>query len=311
MRLRLACLLLLLLVALCPAAASADGPSCFGAAARDPQRGPCSDPRLRLAVEPKPAVAAELPNTPCEHVGFRPAVCAFGAPPAEAVATVALVGDSHAGHWRGALDTVARERGWRGLSITHTSCPLQKVVRDLPEPRRTWCAQWKADVFAWFRAHPEVSTVFVAGLTGGRGVVARRGQSPFQAAVDGYVGAWADLPPTVRRIVVIRDTPKMRGRGRTLACVERAVARGASPGPACAVPRRVALDPDPAVAAARIVGSPRVRTIDMTRYFCGPRACEPVIGGALVARDASHVTAVFSTSLGPFLLRAVDRVLLD
>ena len=70
-----------------------------------------------------------------------PSVCGFGA--RAGAMTVALVGDSHAGHWRAALDHVAQAKGWRGLSITHSSCPLQKALRDLPEPRRTSCARWK------------------------------------------------------------------------------------------------------------------------------------------------------------------------
>jgi hypothetical protein len=73
--------------------------------------------------------------------------------------------------------------------------------------------------------------------------------------------------------------------------------------------RRVqALDPDAEVAAAARLRSPRVQTIDMSRYFCDRARCFPVIGGALVLRDQNHLTAVFSTTLGPYLLREVDRL---
>jgi hypothetical protein len=34
-----------------------------------------------------------------------------------------------------------------------------------------------------------------------------------------------------------------------------------------------------------------------------------VIGGALVCRDQNHLTAVYSATLGPYLLRAVDGAL--
>jgi hypothetical protein len=281
--------------------------ACFGAAARDPSR-PCSDPRLVRSVVPSPALARKLPNSPCAPVERRAAmnVCEFGADPAAATGTVALVGDSHAGHWRAALDVVARARGWRGLSIAHTGCPLSKAVRNLPEPGRfRACVAWKRAVFAWFERHPEVGTVFVGGLSGGTGVIAPRGQSRFAASVRGYRRAWAALPPTVRRIVVIRDTPKMRGD--TGACVERALASGRRPGASCAVPRRAALDRDPMVVAAAALRSDRVRTVGLTEFFCD-RRCYPVIGGALVLRDQNHLTAVFSTTLGPYLLRKVDAL---
>src|ERR1700754_2357648 len=140
--------------------------TCFGAAAMEPE---CRDVPPPPTVVPAPGVAERIPNSPCRltfPVG-RPPVCEFGAPPESATQTVALVGDSPAGHWRAALDRVAGARGWRGLSVTHTSCPLQQAVRDLPEPKRTACREWKRAVFAWFAQHPEVDTVFTAGGTRG------------------------------------------------------------------------------------------------------------------------------------------------
>ena len=243
-----------------------------------------------------------LPNSPCRPVERRPSVCAFGAPGGP---VVALVGDSHAGHWRGALNVVARAKGWRGLSLTHSSCPLQKALRDLPEPRRTQCRQWKRQVFAWFARHPEVGTVFVAGLSGGSGVVARAGRSRFETSVESYADAWRSLPSTVRRIIVIRDTPKMRAD--TDDCVTRAMAHKRPPGAACAVSRARALDRDPAVRAAERMDTPRVLTVDLTRFFCGAR-CYPVVGGVLVLRDNTHMTGTFSATLGPYLLHAYDDV---
>jgi hypothetical protein len=233
-------------------------------------------------------------------------VCWFGTPRDSATRTIALVGDSHAAHWRAALAGVARTRGWYGLSITHTSCPLELALRDLREPRRTQCRKWKPQVLTWFQHHPEVSVVFVAGLTGGSGVVPAHGRSAFATSEAGYEAAWRALPATVRQIVVIRDTPK--GTGRSIACVARAVAAHRAPGSACDVPRTDALDPDPAIAAAHRWVTPRVRTVDLTRYFCTARACPPVIGGVLVRRDVTHLTGAFSATLAPYLLSAVDRI---
>jgi hypothetical protein len=279
---------------------------CFGAAALDLQH-PCAS-TARTSVYPSPAAAVTLPNSPCRAVSKQtaPPVCSFGVPAADGVPTIAIVGDSHAGHWRAAVDYVAHARQWHGLSITHTSCPLQKALRDLPGERRALCARWKHEVFSWFSDHPEVNTVFVAGLTGGSGVVPSGGHSAFETSVAGYRAAWDALPASVQHIVVIRDTPK--GSGDTNACVARAVAHGREPGAACAVPRKRALDPDPAIAAASRMASPRVQSVDLTRFFCTPRVCEPVVGGALVRRDNTHLTGIFSATLGPYLLDAVTRL---
>jgi hypothetical protein len=304
-------LALLLLVA---GSAAAAGPAhagerCFGAAARDPWKR-CENPRLRLAVEPTPAAARRGLNAPCtviERIG--PVhICESGVSRAEASETVALVGDSHAAHWRAALETAARAHRWRILSAIYGGCPLSAAFRAHPRPvQRAGCVEWKRGVFAWFAHHPEVHIVFVSGLTGATGVVPSGGRSEFETSVSGYRRAWRALPASVRRIVVIRDNPKMLAA--TAACVTRAAARRRPPGLACAAPRRAVMQPDPMAEAARRLHSRRVRSVDLTRFFCDRRRCFPVVGGALTLKDTTHITAVFSRSLGPFLRRAVDRVL--
>jgi hypothetical protein len=51
-----------------------------------------------------------------------------------------------------------------------------------------------------------------------------------------------------------------------------------------------------------------VRVVDLTRYFCGRQHCLPVVGGALVHNDVDHLTQRFAKTLGPFLLRRIDRL---
>ena len=125
----------------------------------------CSNTALGHSVTPTPREARELPNSPCRPLEWRPSVCGFGA--RSGTTTIALVGDSHAGHWRAALDVVAQARGWRGLSITHSSCPLSEGrSATFPSRALTRVRAWKDEVFAWFEHIPRSSTVFVGGLTG-------------------------------------------------------------------------------------------------------------------------------------------------
>lgn len=274
-------------------------PQCFGAASRDPQR-PCTNPALDLMVIPTPLEAKETENAPCDIVdrGARLRVCRFGAPGA-AAPTVALVGDSHASAWRAAVDELAKARGWRAVSLTYTGCPFSVAVRDVPQPARGRCQQFRREAFAWLDAHPEIDTVIAVSLAGGSGVRTKAGQSERGAAEDGYRGAWKRLGDTVRNILVIRDNPKA-GKG-TDECVQRAIDARRPAGPACAIPRDEALDPDPAVAAAQTSGDFRVRVVDLTERFCDGLRCYPVIGGALVHRDQDHVNPVFGATLGPAL----------
>lgn len=274
-------------------------PDCFGAASRNPRR-PCVNPALASMVVPTPLEAKETENAPCDIVdrGARLRVCRFGAPGGDPP-TVALVGDSHAAAWRAGVDELAKRRGWRAVSLTYTGCPLSVAARDVPQPARGRCEQFRREAFAWLAAHPEITTVITASLAGGSGVRARDGEPQAEAAAAGYRGAWARLGDSVRHILVIRDNPKA-GKG-TDECVQAAIDDGRPAGPACAIPREEALDPDPAVTAAQTSGDLRVRVVDVTERFCDASRCYPVVGGALVHRDQDHVNPVFGATLGPAL----------
>jgi hypothetical protein len=286
-----------------PASGGAPTSDCFGAAARDPQR-PCRDARLRLSVFPLPADAVLEPNARCTPTGQTPVLlpCAFGVPKKKAEAVIALIGDSHASHWRAAVEGVARQRAWRGISITRSGCPFSKAVARLQTPARGQCERWNREVLAWLQAHPEVRTVFVSQHRGGR-VLVPRGASNQKAQIAGYMDVWKALPASVTRIFVIRDTP--RDTGRTADCLTRAMQARRPPGPACALRRQTVLKPDPAAIAVKRLASARVKLIDMSPFMCSARLCLPVIGGALVHKDLDHLTQTFAATLGPLLARRV------
>lgn len=289
------------------AAAPAAGRPCYGAASRDPVLR-CADPALRLTVAPTPAQALLVPYARCDVLSLpgQLAPCRFDDEREPVTDDVALVGDSHAGHWRAAMRQVTRGRHWRGTSLTKSGCPFTTARLALTDGRARACREWTSQVIAWLRRHREVHTVIVSNHAGAR-VLVPQGQDAYAAKVAGFQAAWRSLPTTVGRIVVIRDVPQRPLR--TLDCVERAIARHQAAGTRCAAPRRQVLQSDPGAVAARHQADPRVRLIDLTPFFCSPRSCFPVIGGALVSKDAGHMTTAFSTSLGPYLLRAVDALI--
>ncbi|HEV2058357.1 MAG TPA: acyltransferase family protein [Solirubrobacteraceae bacterium] len=281
-------------------------PPCFGAAARDPEK-PCVNPALRNEVAPLPVAAKTEEYAPCErfHREGGLSQCDFGVAPAKASRTIALVGDSHASHWRTPLDAVANRNGWHGVSITRTSCPFSEATKHLAEPTRSQCQDWVEKLPGYFREHPEIDTIFVVGITGGT-VNVPRGRTMFEAKVNGVRKAWRKLPDSVKHIVVIRDTPRIAGD--TVDCIDRALADGERADLACAVPRRAALEADPQAVAARLSGSSRMQVIDLTHRFCSKRLCFPVVGGALVFKDLHHFTLVWAETLGPPLMREVERI---
>ena len=308
MRLRLLALALALSALAVPASAGGGGawPSCFGAASRDPER-PCENPELRLRVTPAPHRALLQGEGACEPVPGSTELCLFGVPWAEATATVALLGDSHAGQWRAALSPIADARRWQGFSLTRPSCPFSLSTPALPEPKRSQCMRFNWDVLAFMRDHPEITTVFVSQHRAK--IIPPPGEDVDEARLRGYIQAWNALPETVERVVVIRD-PNYQNL-ETLDCVVKAQRQRREPGRTCALRRRVSLKPDPAVIAARSQQQRdglRVDSVDLSEFFCDRAWCYPVVGGVLVHKDEAHITQLYARTLSPYLLRAFDRL---
>ncbi|MEA2219696.1 MAG: hypothetical protein QOJ35_2322 [Solirubrobacteraceae bacterium] len=280
---------------------------CFGAASRDPYRR-CVNHKLRHAIVPPPEDAIFSQNSPCTPLLIEDQVkpCEFGVPAEDAGATMALIGDSHASHWRAALEVVAQRKHWRGVSITRSGCPFMRAITTLPPARRVSCAAWNDEVPKWLAARPNVDIAIVVAHFAGK-VMVPKGSSELETKVAGFKAAWASLPATVKHIVVIRDTPIIGFDAND--CVLHAERQGRDAGQVCAVKRSGALRADPAVVAAKRLNSPRVKVVDMTRFLCSKHRCFPVIGGALVYKDDQHITDVFATTLGPYLLGAIDKVL--
>jgi len=283
---------------------SAAARTCFGAAARDTRR-PCEN--TSRSVFPARNTAGFAPADACRQIREDPSpVCTFGVSSRRASRHVALVGDSHALHWRAALHAVARRERWRGFSLTAPACFFSAAVGNLPAGLREACVPWYRSARAWFRRHPEVSTVFVSQKAD-TPVVAPRGRTASAVRIAGFRRAWRSLPRSVKRVVVIRDVPDPADD--MFECVERVVAAGQEPpGPACATPRSAALRWDYAVSAA--ARSTRFRHVDLTPFFCDEQRCFPVVGGVRVYNDVlGHITVAYARTLAPYLRREIRRVL--
>jgi hypothetical protein len=279
-------------------------PRCFGAAARDPSH-PCDNPRLQLVVRPTPDLAELTPNVGCVREQLTQVLdqCSFGVPAETAAETVAVIGDSHAAHWRAALAVVARRKNWRVLELARPHCPLSTAVPDSGEPTSSYCGIWTGEVTDWLAANPQVSTVYVSAAARAP-IVVPPGHTDWAVRVHGFMNAWSRLPASVQRIIVIRDNPTDRTASHD--CVRHAMAAHRPASRTCATARRVVLPPDAEVAAARRLPARGIRVVNLTHYFCGGRHCLPVVGGVLVHKDVDHLTQLFARTLGPFLLRATN-----
>jgi len=182
-----------------------DVPDCFGAAARDPAH-PCSNPALAKVVTPTPSEALLTPNAPCAPYKPRGLVypCYFGVAPERARATFVLLGDSHAEHWRAALEVVAQSKRWRGISLSRAGCPFNLAGPILRTPRDgDRCHRWHGQIRRFLAEQKHVHTVFVA---------ARASADFTRDPREGARAALRSLPKNIRRTTPIAITSEYTRR---------------------------------------------------------------------------------------------------
>ena len=273
-------------------------PACFGAAARDPKLRCFS--RARSVV---PAVGLADPEQIWQcNPDPTGTSCLSGATGPEATRTVALVGDSHSAHWRAPLNVVAQLRRWRVHSHFSGGCFYSTVASRFTEG----CGEFYSNTARWFARHPEVSTVFVtANADTPIGIADGEDMAAIKTA--GFRRAFQALPPTVKHVIVLRDTP--RSSEGQLSCAYSAIAARKRLSAACPLKRSIAVRPDLAVAAVRQLRSKRYGYIDLTRFMCSSANCYPVVGGTRVTDDVhGHLNMTFMRTTAPYLMRAIRRL---
>lgn len=286
--------------------AAAQQPTCFGAPAMDPLL-PCVD-RL-VTVTPRVEAVDDEAQTPCRRMRSPAAlsVCAFGASESRAGLHLALIGDSHTFAWRAALQRIGRSEGWRGYSLATPACLFSAAARRLPAGSRERCAAVYRATLRWLRQHREIDVVITTHEADG--VLDVAADTTRAVKIAGFRRTWRALPRTIKRVIVLRDTPN--ASREELDCVQRAefaLALGAAR--ACAVPRSWTLTNDAAVQAARGLHAARHRVVDLTDLICSPDMCHPAVGGVLVNRDTTgHITQTFAQTTSPYLLARLRPLL--
>lgn len=214
---------------------------------------------------------------------------------------VALVGDSHAQHWRGALHQIAEAMNWEVVEMFASGCPATAArVLDFRGIEDTdGCYRWGQQVSAQLAAEqPEF--IFTSGWP----LALRFDDNParsLELGSQGFTDIWTDwLTATDAHVYVLRDIP-------TTGDVDVPACLADNPGDPlqCARPRAEALVPDALTVAVERMTTDRVSLVDLSDLFCDDTTCYAAVGGAPVYHDFNHLTAQFSRSLAPMLL---DRI---
>ncbi|MCW3493766.1 acyltransferase family protein [Microbacterium sp. SSM24] len=287
-----------------PAPVAAEA-TCLGAAALDPLRPECHDAadpdaallpaydRLTEDDDNRPECWGSLPEHPY-------AVCTLG--PAEGYSRHLLaVGDSHNNVFVGVYEQIALDNGWRIDVAGRPGCHWTDATRVQNNLGATeGCADWNSFIEDYI-AEQDLDGVIVTNSSRAEYVVPE-GESPDDVRAEGFARAWDTRPDPAIEIFAIRDNPIFPIGA--LPCVIDPVRVEAG---ACGLPREEALIDDGLADAVEL--DPNARLIDLTDYMCDPTWCSLVVGGVIVSRDGSHLTATFAQTLRPYLERELQQSL--
>jgi peptidoglycan/LPS O-acetylase OafA/YrhL len=238
-----------------------------------------------------------------EEQGERSADCVYGDP--RAPTKVVLFGDCHALNWWDAALHLARERGWRLISLSKAACPPADVRPWYGTLKRAYteCTAWRENSLA--RIAAERPALVILATSRFRDLVSADGA---HLVGPDELAAWA--PGFVRtikriqevpgvRVVLMGDTPLSRHD------VPVCLSGNQDSVLACATPYVEAVDVewrDALAGAARATGA---TFIDPTRWVCPSRPCPAVLGDFLVFRDRHHLSPPFSIALARRLAQAL------
>lgn len=207
--------------------------------------------------------------------------CEFGDPSAET--TIAMVGDSHTGHWFPAVREVVEANGWRLIVMTKNACRLSTDTQYSSGEVFPDCEEWEESLMAEL-AEIRPSAVFT--------LATKTDRDDGEHTPGGYLERWQQLGELGIEVLAIRDSPRPESRVPT--CIDL---HGADD---CVFDRSDSMaEVPPAEAAPDVPGN--VSLIDLTEYFCRDGRCPTVIGNVMVFSDENHITATFSRSLAPML----------
>jgi peptidoglycan/LPS O-acetylase OafA/YrhL len=283
---------------------AADTP-CLGAAAMDPEDQPCDNPDLAHLVTPA-AISAMSSISPtwddCHALKSEARECVLGV---EGGTRVLVVGDSHAHHLIGAIESLAASQNWEVHLMVRGRCPFSRVDWDKPSgAQEKACSRWNTAVNEKLADQAPYTYVFTSMRAKGAQVVNDSDESARKTSTEylaerGIRQSWNPLIKRGATIIAVHDVPEADAE------VETCVLESPDDASNCATPADDALAYTDWIYNAALEKD-HVIPVDLTEFMCTATECPAVIGGVLVHRDVSHISATFALTLAPYLLRAME-----
>lgn len=216
---------------------------------------------------------------------------------------VALVGNSHGGHWLPALQEISNTTPWHITTYLISVCYTVDAEIDFGNETKTRnCQEWNQRSIAEIEQGDYDLVVFsnrtYAPLIGHtREETMSLAQYEYTEVLDRWTAA--DVP-----VLVLRDTPY----ATDLTNVPDCVAQHSDDLAACDGTRDRE-QKDPLAKAAASHDSPLVKMLDFTDRICAGDVCYSTIGGTIVYFDRGHLSGTFARSLAPAIQSSARELL--
>jgi hypothetical protein len=217
--------------------------------------------------------------------------CVFGDPAGKH--TAVIFGDSHAEQWLPAFSSAAQHAGWRIVNWTKAACPPAQLSVFAPSLNReyTECDTWRAATLTRISAlKPDLIV-----MSESENVVPSK-MPPKEVAAATVTSLQKLKATTSARVVFMSDIPvpnyDMPG------CVAQHLDNAKQ----CNFEVKNAyIYPERHKALAPAIQKAGFAVVDPQKWMCTSTTCPAVIGNYLVYRNATHMSAHFSTWLAPMV----------
>jgi peptidoglycan/LPS O-acetylase OafA/YrhL len=231
--------------------------------------------------------SATAPDLPCDS---------FGDPLGDQ--QVVLIGDSHAGMWLSAVNSIAASEHWKLAFYAKSGCPLGDYPDFVnPSLKRTYteCNAWRPTVISDVLAlHPSLI------------IIGSQERQIADSEPDGFEESVKALAAGGAKVVFLADTPSPAIIGSIPDCLSEHPSEVGQ----CAIPRAesalTSVARQTEISGARRAGA---SVIDPTPWFCTATICPAVVANTIVYEDNSHITATYGLLLAPELRTAIISVL--
>ena len=222
--------------------------------------------------------------------------------------TVLLFGDSHAGHWFSAVNSIAEGRHWRLVTLLKANCQIAAQELDSSgHVQNPSCAEWRTN--AMQRVASLRPSIVVLGENAGSVANPRMSPRPVSARQwqEGLKTTLAQLEAAGSRILVMADIPY--SPFDVPVCLSRSLSAkwGAS---RCLITKASALNERVRdVEKFAVSSDPAVRWVDFSSIFCSGVYCQTMVDNVVAYSDDNHLSEPLAQHLVPQLAREFDLLM--